>query len=312
MRSAALLVLLLPLAATAATPQAELKALTAKLKAAPDDAAARGRVIALAATLKPAVPEEAREPFVMGATVLKESSDAGKAVDYFTKAIVVAPWFADAYYNRALAEEAAGRFDAAVADLTLYLKFKLPAADKRSAQDKVYALKAKAALAGEKRAAQDAVDRAERDRNAALQAKRDVIESIKKAVNGRMYNSAILSADQNKPFAGISQAELAGRFYQFGNYDHYIYYWKFTDDRAEVWVTSDNGYAHCDTAGTSFGPSINDMRWYNGCSEQQWWGRFDLATAELTVGVGGGSNRPLSDAAFDPGQRYNYTRYSPP
>ena len=52
----------------------------------------------------PAVPEEAREPFVMGATVLKESNDAvgaGKAVELFGKAIQLAPWWAEARYNRA-------------------------------------------------------------------------------------------------------------------------------------------------------------------------------------------------------------------
>src|SRR5437867_3239885 len=45
----------------------------------------------------PAVPEEAREPFVMGATVLNESKDAAaaaKAVELFGKAIHVAPWWA--------------------------------------------------------------------------------------------------------------------------------------------------------------------------------------------------------------------------
>ena len=42
----------------------------------------------------PAVPEEAREPFVMGATVLKESKDAitaGKAAKLFGNAIWLAP-----------------------------------------------------------------------------------------------------------------------------------------------------------------------------------------------------------------------------
>ena len=59
----------------------------------------------------PAVPEEAREPFVMGGTMLKKAiktAEASKAVDLFTQSLKVAPWFADAYYNRALASETAG------------------------------------------------------------------------------------------------------------------------------------------------------------------------------------------------------------
>lgn len=118
------------------------------------------RVIQLFKQLNPApaVPEEAREPFVMGATVLKGAADpvgASKAVDYFTKSLAVAPWFAEAWYNRALAHETAGNFDRAINDLNAYLAFDLPASDRREAQDKVYALKAKIELAAIKKAGED-------------------------------------------------------------------------------------------------------------------------------------------------------------
>lgn len=141
--------------APAQAPRESLQTLTAQLQRTPNDGALREQIIKLAQTLKPApaIPEEAREPFVMGATVLKKASgpaDAGKAVDLFTKAIQIAPWFADAYYNRAIARETAGQYEPAMEDLRLYLLFKLPDQERREVQDKIYALKADAQLVAAK------------------------------------------------------------------------------------------------------------------------------------------------------------------
>ena len=114
----------------------------------------------------PAVPEEARERFVMGATVLKESKDAttaGKAVELFGNAIWLAPWWAEARYNRAFALEMSGYFDDAIYDLEIYLAFKLTEEDRRQAQDKIYTLKAKAELANTKKSEEQ---NAEADRKA--------------------------------------------------------------------------------------------------------------------------------------------------
>jgi tetratricopeptide (TPR) repeat protein len=127
-----------------------------QLQKTPSDNALRERIIKLSAEIKPApaIPEEAREPFIMGATVLKKASDpagAGKAVDLFTQALTIAPWFADAYYNRAIAREAAGQFEPAMDDLKFYLEFNLSDAERREAQDKIYELKANAQLASAKK-----------------------------------------------------------------------------------------------------------------------------------------------------------------
>ena len=122
----------------------------------------------------PAVPEEAREPFVMGATILKKASspaDAGKAVDLFTQSLAIAPWFAEARYNRALARETAGQFGEAMDDLKLYLEFKLTDTERREAQDKIYSLKADAQLASAKKIEEDkvaAAKKAEKDKSSAL------------------------------------------------------------------------------------------------------------------------------------------------
>jgi|CXWL01.1.fsa_nt_gi tetratricopeptide (TPR) repeat protein len=145
----------------------QLSQLVEQLQKTPTDNALRERIIKLATSIKPApaIPEEAREPFVMGATVLKKASDpagAGKAVDLFTQALTIAPWFAEAYYNRALARETAGQFEPAIDDLKLYLEFKLTDAERREAQDKIYSLKADAQLAVSK----NANDQTTKDRKA--------------------------------------------------------------------------------------------------------------------------------------------------
>lgn len=312
--------------AYAQSPREQLKQMVEQLQKTPNDDALREKIIKLATTIKPApaIPEEAREPFVMGATVLKKSSDpagAVKAVDLFTQAISISPWFADAYYNRAIAREAAGQFESAIDDLRFYLGFKLTVNERRQAQDKIYALKADAQLAAAKKAEQDKIASAEQAKRQAEQAKRDVITQIKNAVGNRNYNNAVLSYDENSAFAGVNENELYGRgekkgqfyFYMFGNYDYYIYFWKFFDEHLEVWVTANNGSQYCEVRGESWGPKVTDMRWFSGCSPdsyKQMWGEFDLQSRQLyTAGVSG---RPINDSEFDPNRRYSYTRYSPP
>lgn len=144
----------------AQSPREELQQMVEQLQKSPNDNILREKIIKLVTSIKPApaIPEEAREPFVMGATVLKKASDAAgasKAVDLFTQALNIAPWFADAYYNRAVAREAAGQFELAIDDLKLYLGFKLTDSERREAQDKIYALKADAELASTKKAEEE-------------------------------------------------------------------------------------------------------------------------------------------------------------
>jgi tetratricopeptide (TPR) repeat protein len=148
--------LALTTSANAQTPREELQQMVEQLQTSPNDNALREKIIKLAISIKPApaIPEEAREPFVMGATMLKKASDpagASKAVDLFTQALNIAPWFADAYYNRAIAREAAGQYEPAIDDLKHYLGFKLTDSERREAQDKIYALKAEVQLASAKR-----------------------------------------------------------------------------------------------------------------------------------------------------------------
>ncbi|MGB9080660.1 MAG: tetratricopeptide repeat protein [Desulfuromonadaceae bacterium] len=152
--------------AYAQSPRKELQQMVEQLRKTPNDPALRQQIIKLVQELKPvpAIPEAAREPFVMGATVLKKASDTtgvSKAVDLFTQALNIAPWFAEAYYNRAIAQETAGQFEAAIDDLKTYLDFKLSDTERREVQDKIYSLKADVQLASAKKAEQDKISRAE-------------------------------------------------------------------------------------------------------------------------------------------------------
>jgi hypothetical protein len=101
-------------------------------------------------TAQPAIPEEARRHFVMGETMFKEAKNVDaftQAVAEFTEATRLAPQWPDARYDLALAKEAAGNYSGAMADLKLYLQFKMSDAEARAAQDKIYAIEAKQKMA---------------------------------------------------------------------------------------------------------------------------------------------------------------------
>lgn len=316
--------------AFAKSPREELRQMVEQLQKTPGDNALRERIIKLAATIKPppAIPEAAREPFVMGATVLKKATDtagAVKAVDLFTQAIHIAPWYAEAYRSRALARETAGQFEAAIDDLTLYLGFKLSDGERRTVQDKIYSLKADAQLAAAKQVELDKISRAEELKRQAeqatrdaQQAKRDVITSVKNAVNDRNYQQKNIGYNSASWDGGANQYELfgGGTYYVF-NFDFYIpIYWKFFDERVELWGRLDTGQQEIILRGESSGPKVTDMRWFQVNtltleSSKQIWAYFDLQNGHLYSTLNGWAMRPIAESDFDPNKRYNYVVYRP-
>ena len=92
------------------------------------------------------IPEEARKHFIMGTTLFKDAKtpdDYAQVESQFKQAVDLAPQWPDPRYNLALAKEAAGDYAGAMADLKIYLQFKLSEADARTAQDKIYVIEAK-------------------------------------------------------------------------------------------------------------------------------------------------------------------------
>ena len=125
-----------------------------------------------AATTSPRIPEEARKHFVMGMTLFKDAKtpdDYSQVENEFKQAAELAPQWPDPVYNLALTKEATGDYSGAMADLKLYLLFKLSEDEARAVQDKIYALEAKAEAITRKRAKEQNAAVAE-ERKAAQQA----------------------------------------------------------------------------------------------------------------------------------------------
>jgi hypothetical protein len=130
----------------AKTPQESLNQYVANLQKNPNDHALREKIISYVRTMKPppAIPAEAKRPFIKGVTFQKDatsSSDFELAIKSYKEALLLAPWWPDAIYNLALAQESAGKYDDAMKNLKLYLLTKPK--DAEAAETKLYSLEAK-------------------------------------------------------------------------------------------------------------------------------------------------------------------------
>jgi tetratricopeptide (TPR) repeat protein len=104
----------------------------------------------IASTMKlnpvPAIPEEARRHFVIANTFVrdgKQSQDYSHAIEEYKKALLLAPWYADAYYNLGVSLQASGDYPAAERALRLYLYSAPSASDARTVQDHIYEMSAR-------------------------------------------------------------------------------------------------------------------------------------------------------------------------
>jgi tetratricopeptide (TPR) repeat protein len=97
------------------TQRQKLNEYVAALQTNPNDVELRQKIVKLAATLKPppAIPEEARRYYVKAVTLQKQAKTAPEvapAIAAYEQALLLAPWWADAYYNVSSALELAGRY----------------------------------------------------------------------------------------------------------------------------------------------------------------------------------------------------------
>ena len=177
-----------PLGMNGQTPQQTFQQYVADLQGSPNDTALRGKIIALAQTMNPppAIPEEAREHYVMAATFMESAKDAtgfGRAVEQYKAALLVAPWWADAYGKLAIAQKAAAQFDDAIASLNLY-QLTQPS-EVRSSQDEIYRLKALAQVDNDaKKQKQQEQQKLQQEQQ---QKELAAIEGMKLTVEGRWY-----------------------------------------------------------------------------------------------------------------------------
>lgn len=139
--------LALSVSAYAQSPREELKQMVEQLQKNSWDSPLREKIIKLATTLKPApvIPEEARRSFIIGEALFKQAKNlrsAYEAVNAFWTATTLAPWWSNAYWNLAVAQQLAGQYVSAKESLRLYLLSNPNAVDRRTAQDRLYAIDA--------------------------------------------------------------------------------------------------------------------------------------------------------------------------
>jgi tetratricopeptide (TPR) repeat protein len=95
----------------------------------------------------PAIPEEARKRAVFGMTAAKEAKDPkglDQAIEEYRKAIQLAPWWADLYYNLAMVQEQRSHFRQAAETFKLYLAASPGDPQAQLIQNKIYELEYKA------------------------------------------------------------------------------------------------------------------------------------------------------------------------
>ncbi|MCR4346169.1 MAG: ankyrin repeat domain-containing protein [Sulfuricaulis sp.] len=136
-------------------PRAAFVVLNEQLKDHPADKGNRRLIIKLASELKPApaIPEEARKHFIEGTAIVKAAKNPAQqalAAQSFTEAVIIAPWWGDAYYNLGVAQELAEKYNEAEQAFNFYLLSNPGATEKREVQDRIYALSAKRKLLGAK------------------------------------------------------------------------------------------------------------------------------------------------------------------
>ncbi|MGA3125616.1 MAG: ankyrin repeat domain-containing protein [Candidatus Korobacteraceae bacterium] len=109
------------------------------LQNAPYDEALRHKILKASTGLPtpPAIPEEARQLFLQASALIKQTStpaELQKPIELLRKALVIAPWWGNAYYNLSRALELSGKYDEAVKQLNYYLELKPTEADASEAR----------------------------------------------------------------------------------------------------------------------------------------------------------------------------------
>lgn len=131
----------------AALEQYTIALAKAKVAHEPDESL-RNDIIVLTKKLRPppAISEEARRHAIRAQTLMesaKQDYEFPQAAYEFELALDLAPWWADVYYNQALAYEAAGNPVGALRDYRLYLLAEPNSPDQAKIRDRIYALEVK-------------------------------------------------------------------------------------------------------------------------------------------------------------------------
>ena len=167
----------------------QLQQSIAELQKSPDDQALREKIIKLALTLdpKPAVPPQVDE--LIGAATYafknaKSEADFADAAESYQKALLLAPWVADYYFNLGIAQEKSGKLDEAIGSFNFYLMATPEAKDAKEVRERIgglkYALEKKSkALAEQQQREQTArAEQQRRDEAAAAERQGEYISRV--------------------------------------------------------------------------------------------------------------------------------------
>lgn len=134
-----LMVSLFSAVAEAQSLQEQLKNLEDQVQQDPTDMTLRERIIKVARQMSPPpqIPPEARSHFDKGLTLQQNANDLDQldlCINEFQQALLLAPWWPQAYNQLAAAYETAGDYDNAIINLKLYLLTHPGPADARDAR----------------------------------------------------------------------------------------------------------------------------------------------------------------------------------
>jgi tetratricopeptide (TPR) repeat protein len=144
-------------------------------------------------TPPPAIPDEARRYAVRGKSAIteaKSASDFEEAAREFSKALRVAPWWAESYFNRAVAQEKAGQLNEAISSLKLYLLAAPNDPDADKVKDQIYALEYKQEKAKKEMSTKRQAEEQERQRLAEQKASAEKLNGRWVTDRGRQTNAS--------------------------------------------------------------------------------------------------------------------------
>jgi tetratricopeptide (TPR) repeat protein len=303
--------------AQVSTPQETLAQYVADLQKNPTDNALREKIIRHVQTMKkaPAIPEEAREHFVMAATFVEQAKDSSgyeRAIEQYKAALLAAPWWADAYKKLAIIQKAAAHYDDAIASLRLYLLTQ--PADARDAQDEIYKLKALGQTARE--------DDARKQQEAQQRdAPKELLRQLKAQYDGASMGflwcshapmSACFSEVGTFP-CGCNESEYNGsNWYSRDDEPHRISF----PENGTILVTSVwMNQQYSKLRGTPKGPNISDIAWelnQGGSGAPVWkpvWVDLPDGLNQIVYSperYDAGAGRPIDSSLYNPNLRYSY------
>lgn len=290
--------LTLAASAYAQSPREDLQQMVEQLQKTPNDNALREKIIKLATSIKPApaIPEEARRAFVRGNATMSEAKtpdEYARAIQLYTEALSIAPWWGDPYFNLAKAHELRQEYDLAIVGLRFFLLTGIVGNDERQAQDQIYVLE-------EKRDRQAKVDETKkREESQKLQRQtwaKDLVrwmtENYGRSLLSQVQTFYGTDEEARGPNWSYTQPIMPSRGFPLGDWPRLGKKLLFrtagqANDEIVFSGVANNGVMSHDFCGTVNGPQSEDINWKACGDEKNLRGYGQAASARFTTGSDG-------------------------